>query len=162
MVTRKRADLGEAEVPENPKRDLLVAFAPDSLADTLDFLWDSVSVLARFSPEELQRLQVGILLLILDRLQQLGVQDAPQAKSGGFDGTYFRELIASELGEEPDDQTLQVLAALAGDPSRLERAVLSCKRYLENHPVDKPLGLLVSKLRAWREEDGNRRRRKSF
>lgn len=166
---------------DDPKRDLLEAFLPDIFtSDHVDWLWDSLSILGQFAPEELQRLQVATLLLILERqyaileeLKRLRWEGkAHRSESGpkfqrnggqsrsseaeGFDATYFRERILRELGEEPDDQTLEVLLALAGEPGRLDRAITSTKRYVEQHQVAKPLGFLVAKLRSWREEDRSR------
>lgn len=166
---------------DDPKRDLLEAFLPDSFtSDHVDWLWDSLSIFGQFAPEELQRLQVATLLLILERqyaiLEELKhlrregktlrsesgpkfQRNGGQSRSSeGFDATYFRERILRELGEEPDDQTLEVLLALAGEPGRLDRAITSTKRYLEQHQVEKPLGFLVAKLRTWREEDRSRQR----
>lgn len=163
---------------DDPKRDLLEAFLPDIFtSDHVDWLWDSLSILGQFSPEELQRVQVATLLLILERqyaiLEELKrlrwegkvhrrekfQRNGGQSRSSeveGFDATYFRERILRELGEEPDDQTLEVLLALAGEPGRLDRAITSTKRYVEQHQVAKPLGFLVAKLRSWREEDRSR------
>ena len=163
---------------DDPKRDLLEAFLPDIFtSDHVDWLWDSLSILGQFAPEELQRLQVATLLLILERqyaiLEELKrlrwegkehrrekfQRNGGQSRSSeveGFDATYFRERILRELGEEPDDQTLELLLSLAGEPGRLDRAITSTKRYLEQHQVAKPLGFLVAKLRSWREQDRSR------
>ena len=156
---------------ENPKRDLLEAFAPDIVSsDRADWLWDSLSILGQFSPEELQRLQVAVLLLILERqylilekiqnlAQPAGTTIARDGVVEGFDVTYFRGLIAQELGEEPDEETMAILAKLAQEPGRLERAIASTRRYLEREDVAKPLGLLISKLRSWQQEDRERAKR---
>lgn len=185
MSKRKPAEeaVVDAAAVESPKRDLLEAFLPDIFtSDHVDWLWDSLSILGQFSPEELQRLQVATLLLILERqylileeFKRLRWESKSSRSEGGvagyretmrrngsvdgFDATYFRELIAQELGEEPDEETLGTLAALAGEPGRLERAIASTRRYLDQHAVEKPLGFLVAKLRSWREEDGKRYRR---
>jgi hypothetical protein len=185
MSKRKPAEeaVVEETAAESPKRDLLEAYIPDIFtSDQVDWLWDSLSILGQFSPEELQRLQVATLLLILERqymileeFKRLRWESTPSRSDGGgagyrervrrngsvegFDATYFRELIARELGEEPDEETLGTLAALAGEPGRLERAIASTRRYLDQHAVEKPLGFLVAKLRSWREADsGNGKR----
>jgi ribosomal protein S9 len=151
---------------EDRRRDLLVAVVPDGVTEgQAEWLWEAMGVLREYAPEELQRLQVATLLLILERQERIlaALQERGNAgavgEAGGFDASYFRALIAQELGEEPNEETLSALAALAGDPGRLERAIASTRRYLEQNQVDKPIGFLMAKLRSWREQDIRRSRR---
>jgi len=174
MSKRKQAEAAVLEqqeaVMENPKRELLEAYLPDGLdSDTSNRILDALSILRQFTPEELQRLETAALLLMLERMhlmvERLGQmvtelslsEVAPVAKSdgvsGGFDAVYFRGRILQELGVEPDDTTLERVAQLAGDPSRLERAIMATRKYLDYTEVESPLGVLINKLRRWQEMD---------
>jgi hypothetical protein len=175
MSKRKRAEAAvlEQEVGmENRKRELLEAYLPDGLdRETSNRILDALSILSQFTPEELQRLETAALLLMLERLNQMVTElqrlslseVAPLAKSngvsGGFDVVYFRGRILQELGIEPDDDTLERVAQLAGDPSRLERAIIATRKYLDYAQVENPLGVLINKLRRWQEMDSANGRR---
>jgi len=183
MSKRKQAEaavLKQEEVAmENPKRNLLEAYLPDGLdTETSNRLLDALSILSQFTPEELQRLETAALLLVLERMHlmverlrqmvtELSLSEvAPVAKSdgvpGGFDAVYFRGRILQELGVEPDDTTLERVVRLAGDPSRLERAIMATRKYLDYTEVGNPLGVLVNKLRRWQEMDMTNGKRQRY
>jgi hypothetical protein len=141
--------------------------------------------LGSFSPEEVLRVQVSSVLLILEQqykilellsgiLEELrsleyskhssvvgGNGSQPEApKYVGMDFLYFRELIMRELGVEPDEDTLETLAELAGNPGRLERAIVYTQRIMREHELESPMGFLIAKLRSWRQQDSQKQRRR--
>jgi hypothetical protein len=162
----------EETTPENTKRDLLEAYLPDSFdPETCNRLLDALSLLSQFAPEELQRVQVATLLLVLEELRSLRSSKGssrvgsdgsePEGpKYVGIDFLYFRELIMQELGVGTDDDTLETLAGLAGDPGRLERAIVYTRRVMQERGLESPIGFLIAKLRSWRQQDDQKRQRR--
>jgi hypothetical protein len=183
---RKRAEaavLEQEAVMDNPRRDLLEAYLPDGLdGATSNRLLDALSVLSQFTTEELQRVQLAAVLLLLESQQRLlervdlileelklrsSDEEDHDAGSdgfvGGFDPLYFYNLIEHYLGEKPDNETLVRLFELAGHPGRLERAVMATHKSMEKKPLESPLGYLIVKLRRWREEnDGHGKRQRGW
>jgi hypothetical protein len=120
----------------------------------------------RLPVDALQRLQVAAILTLVRETQKLretvsGLR-VVASPDGGFDAQRFRDLIKRELKVEIDNDTLKRAFRLAGDPSRLERAISYVQKSAETGTVQSPVALLLYTLNRWRDEDGKRRQGNAF